>query len=236
LAKIYSIIGETESANKYYRKVIELDQKGILANHAKRGIVAIKDTGAGSSEDLETLYAKGYNAFLFSDYLLAAEMYQQYVQRKPEDDYVWSALGSAFLRSGQPERAAQALERAIKIKPAKALYLKQLALALDALNRPHEVIKVLEKARELGKGDSVMLGILGKNLMKLNHLEEAVAPLEQAVKVSKSNLTAQYYLAVALVRLNRIESAVLHLDNVLTAKVNSPLKDEAQRLMAKLRV
>src|SRR5574341_692103 len=179
MAKIYSLIGETENANYYYRKVIELDQKGILANHAKRGIVAIKDTGSSGTEDLETLYYKGYSAFLFSDYEIATQMYQQYVQRKPEDDYVWSALGAALLRTGQAQAAVQAFERALKINPAKALYWQQLALAYDALNRPQDVVRVLEKAKELGKNDSVMLGIWGKNLIKLNQIGEAVAPLEQ---------------------------------------------------------
>jgi tetratricopeptide (TPR) repeat protein len=238
MAKIYSIIGDTENANQYYRKVIELDSKGILANHAKRGIVAVREpsiSASHSSVDLETLYSRGYNAFLFSDYQLAIDMYQQYVQRKPEDDYVWSALGAALLRAGQTQPAANAFERAVKINTAKALYYKQLALAYDALNRPQDAIRMLEKAKHLGKDDSVMLGLWGKNLIKLNQFTEALTPLEQAVKLSKSNLMAQYYLAIVLIRLNRIEIAMTHLDNVLSARVNTPLKDEAQKLMAKLR-
>lgn len=238
MAKIYSILGDTENANQYYRKVIELDSKGILANHAKRGIVAVKAPNSSmnmSSADLETLYARGYNAFLFSDYPLAIEMYEQYVQRKPEDDYVWSALGAALLRSGQAQPAANAFERAVKINSAKALYFKQLALAYDALNRTPDVIRMLEKAKALGKNDSVMLGLWGKSLIKLNQITEALTPLEQAVKLSKSNLMAQYYLAVVLIRLNRLDNAIAYLDNVVSARVNTPLKDEAQKLMAKLR-
>lgn len=233
LAKIYSLLGDTENANYFYRKVIELDQRGIFANHAKRGIVAIRD--ASSPADLESVYSKGYNAFLFSDYQLAVEMYQQYVQHKPEDDYVWSALGAALLRAGQPQQAAQALEQAAKINPGKGLYLKQLALAYDALDRPEDVVKVFAKAQELGKSDSVMLAVWGKNLLKLNQVAEALEPLEQAVKMSKSNLLAHYHLAVALIRLNQIESAMTHLEAVLSAKLNTPLKEEAERLMAKLR-
>jgi len=238
MAKIYSILGDTENANQYYRKVIELDSKGILSNHAKRGVVAVRESSpspGSSAVDLETLYSRGYNAFLFSDYQLAVELYQQYVQRKPEDDYVWSALGAALLRAGQAQPAANAFERAIKISSAKALYYKQLALAYDALNRPQDVIAMLEKAKSLGKNDSVMLGLWGKNLIKLNQITEALTPLEQALKLSKSNLMAQYYLAIVLVRLNRLENAMAHLDNVLSARVNTPLKDEAQKLMAKLR-
>ncbi len=239
MAKIYSIIGDTENANQLYRKVIELDSKGVLANHAKRGITAVREpdnaVGSMASADLETVYSRGYNAFLFSDYQMAVEMYQQYVQRKPEDDYVWSALGAALLRSGQAQQAANALERAIKINTSKALYYKQLALAYDALNRSQDVIRMVEKAKTLGKNDGVLLGLWGKNLIKLNQITEALTPLEQAVKVSKSNLMAQYYLAVVLVRLNRLDNAMVYLDNVLSARISTPLKEEAQKLIAKLR-
>ena len=46
---------------------------------------------------------------------------------------------------------------------------------------------------------------------------------------------AQYYLAVVLVRLNRLDNAMVYLDNVLSARISTPLKDEAQKLIAKLR-
>jgi Flp pilus assembly protein TadD len=233
LAKIYSFLGDTESANRHYRKVIELDQRGTLANHAKRGIVAVKETGA--SDNLESYYAEGYNAFLFSDYRHAIAMYQHYVQRKPEDDFAWSALGAALMRAGQSQQAAQAFEQAARINPARPLYFKQLAIAYDTLNRSQDVIKVLEKAKNLGKNDSVMLGIWGKNLIKTNQLTEAVAQLQQAVKRSKSNLMAHYYLAFALFRLNQIEEAMIYLDNILSSKFNTPLKAEAEQLMAKIR-
>ena len=237
VAKIHSLLGDSENANANYRKVIELDQNGALANHAKRGIVATSvDTGKLPTANLESLYAEGYKAFLYSDYKTAARMYQKYLDRKPEDDQVWAALGVASLRAGAPDQAAKAFEQASKLNPGKALYLKQLGAAYDVLDRPDAAVQALMKAHEQGKSDSILLSLWAKNLIKLNQFTDALEHLERAVKQNRSNLIAHYYLAIALTRLGQVERAASHLDAVISAKVDSPLKAEAQKQAQKLRV
>jgi Flp pilus assembly protein TadD len=237
LAKIYALLGDIENANSNYRKVIELDQNGALANHAKRGIVATSvDTGQMPTANLENLYAEGYKAFLYSDFKTAARMYQKYIEKKPEDDQVWAALGVASLRAGAPDHAMKAFEQASKLNPGKALYLKQLGTAYDVLDRPEEAVQSFAKAHEQGKADSVLLTLWAKNMIKLNHLTEAIVHLERAVKQNRSNLSAHFYLAIALVRMGQLERAASHLDIVMSAKVDSPLKTEAQKHAQKLRV
>ncbi|MGH7494208.1 MAG: tetratricopeptide repeat protein [bacterium] len=237
LAKIYALLGNTENANSNYRKVIELDQNGVLANHAKRGIVATSvDTGSMPTANLESLYAEGYKAFLYSDYKTAARMYQKYIEKKPEDDQVWAALGVASMRAGTPEQAMNAFTQACKLNPGKALYLKQLGAAYDVLDRPEEAVQSFTKAHEQGKADSIMLTLWAKNLIKLNHLTEAIEHLERAVKQNRSNLMGHYHLAIALLRMGQMERAATHLELVVSAKVDSPLKTEAQKQAQKLRV
>ncbi len=236
VAKIYSLLGDTENANINYRKVIELDQNGALASHAKRGIVATGvETGQLPTANLESLYAEGYKAFLYSDYKTAARMYQKYIERKPEDDQVWAALGVASLRAGAPDQAAKAFEQANKLNPGKALYLKQLGTAYDVLDRPEQAVQTFARAQEQGKSDSVMLALWAKNLIKLNQLTEAMEHLERAVKQNRLNLTAHYHLAAGLMRMGQMERAASHLETVMSAKVDTPLKAEAQKQAQKLR-
>lgn len=232
LAKIFAILGDTENANLNYRKVIELDKQGTLAAHAKRGIVT---TGpAVEVADLESLYSEGYKAFLYSDFKGAARMYQKYLEKKPDDDQVWAVLGVALQRAGAPDRALKAFAQAGKLNPTKGLYFKQLGIACDLVDRPAEALKAFEQAGELGKGDSVMLSVWGKNLIKLNRLTEAIPQLERAVKLNRSNLLAHYYLATALMKMNEVERAITHLEAVMGAKVNTPLKEQAQELRRKV--
>jgi len=232
LAKIYSIRGDVDNANVNYRRVIELDTLGVLANHAKRSIVGRSDSKAGN---LDEIYSEGYKAFLYSDYKRAIDLYRRYVEAKPEDDYVWSALGEALLRNGQVEHAVETFRQAVKIAPSKGLYLKQLAIACDFLERPQEVVDAARKANESGKADSITLGLLGKNLAKLNRVSEAIPLLEQAIRSNRSNLQAQLSMAAARVQNNEREVAMEYLVGILQSKINSPIKAEAERMLSKLR-
>ncbi len=234
VAKIHSILGDTDNANLNYRKVIELDKAGALANHAKRAIITTVEASVPQA-DLESLYAEGYKAFLYSDFKTAAAYYKRYLGKKVEDDQVWAMMGTALLRSGAPERAAEAFEQACKLKPAKGLYFKQLGAAYDLVDRVDSAARALMQAHELGKADSVTLALWGKNLVKLNQLTEALTHLERATKLNRANLLAHYNLAVALMRMGQTDRATAHFEAVMGAKVNTPLKAEAQAQFRKLR-
>jgi len=232
LAKIYSILGEVENANNNYRKVIELDSQGTLANHAKRGIISTHDAKSGN---LEEYYSEGYKAYLYGDYQRAVEMYRKYVHFKPEDDYVWASLGEALLRGGHMEQAGAAFRQAVKINPSKGLYYKQLAIVYDFLNQPQDSIEAAKKAKDNGKADSITLGLLGKSLIKLGRIDEAITILEQAVKNNRSNLQAHFNLAIARARNNDSDLATDALNVVLTSKIDTPIRAEAERLLAKVK-
>jgi len=233
LAKIHSILGDVENANKNYRKVIELDSQGILANHAKRGIVSGQDASKGGN--LEEFYSEGYKAFLYGDYHRAIQMYRRYVEAKPEDDYVWAALGEALLRSGMVEQAGAAFRQATKISPSKGLYYKQLAIAYDFMNHPQDAADAAKKANDNGKTDSITLGLLGKNLVKLTRISEAIPVLEQSIKSNRSNLQAQLSLAIAHAQNKDIDLAIDSLNAILTSKIDTPIRAEAERMLAKLK-
>ncbi len=231
LAKIYSILGDIDNANKNFRKVIELDNKGILANHAKRGIISREESK--TTGNLDEYYSEGYKAFLYGDYARAIEMYRRYVEAKPEDDYVWAALGEALLRNGLVEQAATAFKHATKINPPKGLYCKQLAIAYDYLNRPQDVVDAAQKATESGKVDSITMGLLGKNLVKLNRFTEAITVLEQALRSNRANLTAQINLSIARGQNNELDIAIDGLKAIMSTKIDTPIRVEAEKLLAK---
>ncbi len=234
VAKIHSILGDVENANLNYRKVVELDKTGALANHAKRAIITTVETAVPQA-DLENLYAEGYKAFLYSDFKTAANYYRRYLDKKADDDQVWAMMGTALLRSGSPERAAEAFEQACRLKPAKGLYFKQLGVVYDLLERVDASAQALLQAHELGKADSVTLALWGKNLVLQNQLTEALTHLERATKSNRANLLAHYYLGVALMRMGQADRATAHFEAVMGAKVNTPLKAEAQAQFRKLR-
>ncbi len=243
LAKIYSTIGNDEKANLFFKKVIELDQKGNLANYAKRSIVSDSTTNYPTEDrdENETLYqtpeeyySEGYRLYISGDYINAEKMYKSYLKIKPDDDYVWYALGEAQLRSNKPEDAANSFKKAIKLYPKKGLYFKELAIAFDVLNKPDKVIAATSKAKELGKTDSVIYCLWGKALFDLGKYSEAVMMLEQAIETNKNNFKAKYFIAKTHIELKNHQEAMDILYELKEIKINTPLKDKATQMYNKL--
>lgn len=237
LAKIYTTLEETEKSNYYFKKVIEFDRKGNLANYAKRSIITPRknkldddtiDLNTGNPEDY---YSEGYRNYIIGDFEKSINLYKKYLSIKPDDDYVWYALGEVQLRFGKPELAADSFKKAAKLSPSKGIYFKELAIVFDKIEKYEKVIIALEKAKGLGKIDSVTLCLYGKALYKTQKLSEAAGMLEDAIQKNKNNILAKYYLAKSLLKNNEIDDAVWYLEEIMNSPVNSPLKKKSEELL-----
>lgn len=243
LAKIYSLKENIEKANQFFHRVIELDNsgKGELAKYARRAIVtepekereAVSSVIVSSDKNSEEFYSLGYTHYIAGDYLKAEALYRKYLTIKPDDDFVWCALGETQMRSGKCEQAVGAFQKAIAIE-SKGLYYKEMAIAYDLMENPGEVRAAIEKAINHGKKDSIVYAIGGKNLLAEAKQAEAIEMLEAAIKLNKNNFLARYYLAIAFSRNGEIESAIDQLEEIKAVKVNTPLKQKADELIEKL--
>lgn len=236
LAKIYSTLGNIEKANEYFKKVIKLDNKGNLANYAKRSIQRTfkENEISNKTGNPEDFYSEGYRCYISGDYTKSALMYKKYLSLKPEDDYIWYALGETQLREGRPELALEAFKQAIRLYPKKGLYFKELAIVFDKLNKPEKVIAAVTKAKELGKSDSITYCLWGKALFQLKNFKEAIMMLEHSLKSNKNNLLAKYYLIESLIQNNEIESAIDYLYELKEVQINTPIKEKAIALYKKI--
>lgn len=236
LAKIYSTLENTEKANFYFKKVIDYDQKGNLANYAKRSIIS-QDKKRIDSEDIdinsanpEEYYAEAYRNYIIGNFMKAIQIYKKYLSLKGNDDYVWYALGEAQLRAGQAELAAESFKKAAKLAPSKGLYYKELAIAFDKLEKYDKVIAAMSKAKELGKNDSIILCLWGKALFELGKVEESIERFEESLKLNKNNLLTKYYFAVALAKNNETNDASNYIDEIIHSQINTPLKEKCEKL------
>ncbi|MFZ5518403.1 MAG: tetratricopeptide repeat protein [Candidatus Zhuqueibacterota bacterium] len=237
LAKIYSTLEDSEKSNYYFKKVIEFDKKGNLANYAKRSIITPQinrpddDSVELSSENPEDYYSEGYRNYIIADFDKSEKLYKKYLTLKPDDDYVWYALGEVQLRFGKAELAAESFRKAIKFSPSKGLYFKELAIVFDKAEKYDKVIAAIEKAKELGKTDSITLCLHGKALYKTNRINEAIPVLEEALQKNKNNLLAKYYLSKSLLKNEDMDDAAWYLEEILNAPMNSPLKQKSESLL-----
>lgn len=234
LAKIHSTLENTEKANYYFKKVIENDKKGSLANYAKKMIISqnkeqIEDNSELDISDgnIEDLFAEAYQNYIIGNFNKAIQIYKGYLSRKSNDDNVWYALGEAQLRAGKPDLAAESFKSAAKLEPSKGLYYKELGIAFDRVDKYEKVIAAISKAAELGKNDSVTLSLWGKALFLLGKHESAIEKLEESLKLNKNNLLAKYYLALSLKEIKEFNDAVFYFDEIINSKIISPLKEKS---------
>lgn len=232
LAKIYSMLENIEKANYYFKKVVECDNKGKLANYAKKMIIShsrgkVEDSSDSAIADanLEELYAEAYRNFILGNFIKAIQIYKGYLSKKSNDDQVWYALGEAQLRLGKSDLAAESFKSAAKLEPSKGLYFKALGIAFDKLEKFDKVIAAISKANELGKADSVTFSLWGKALYAQGKIDDAVQKFEEAVQRNKNNLLAKYYLALCLKQSKDYNNAAFYLDEILNSKISTPLKD-----------
>ncbi len=237
LAKIYATLDNIERANFYFRKVIEFDKKGSLANYAKRLITSQRKqkieeepVDIGELTNPDEYYSEGYRNYIIGNFQKSVQLYKKYLTAKSDDDYVWCALGEAQLRAGQPELAAESFKKAAKLSSSKGLYFKELGIAFDKIGKYEKVVASMTKANELGKLDSVTYGLWGKALIELGKNGEAIDKLEESLKANRNNLFAKYCMALALSKEQEVDDAIGHLDEILSSKVETPLKAQSENL------
>ncbi|MDW7679073.1 MAG: tetratricopeptide repeat protein [bacterium] len=236
IAKIYTALGNSNQANNYLKKVIQFDKKGNLGNYAKRLLTSTSQDSQFDSlpkeeyENTEEYYSRGYKYFLLSDFNKAAQFYKKYLSIKPDDDYVWSSLGDAQLRSGDVLGAVESFKKAAKLSPQKGLYFKQLGIAFYYLKDHEKVIAAVSKAKKMGKTDSITYCIWGKALLELGNINEAMIMLDHSLKTNRNNLLSKYFMAIALSQQKEFQDALGFLDEIINSKIYTPLIKLAEKL------
>lgn len=238
LGKIYSIKGDILKANQFFKRVIEIDKKSDLANHAKRAIQSSSETNIekanqDSNLNIDNIYQEGYKAYLVTDYERAIKMYQAYLTQKPDDDFVWFALGEACLRCGLLSKSAESFRKAIKLNPNKALYYKELAIVFYYQQNDSELTDCILKARKFGKSDSMMESLFGYALIQQQNYKEAVAALFSANSKDANNLFCKFYLAIAYMKSGDRNSGINLLQEIRQSHLKSPLLAETERLLSR---
>lgn len=244
LAKIYALTNDNQSAEKFYKNVIEINSNQQLTNHAKRALFSVSQLPAGQETinlpanlenvdgaNVEQYYHQGYRSFLSTDYEQSAKMYEIYLSHKKDDDFLWSSLGESYLRAGMIEKAVSAFNNAIKLSPNKGLYYKEVAVAYHYQESFDMVIENCLKAEKLDKADSIIYSIWGDALLHVKSFEKAVEKLEKALKLNTNNLFTKFLLAKTYLQLNQNDFALNYLHEIVRAQISSPLKMEAEALI-----
>ena len=116
------------------------------------------------------------------DYATAAQNYQNYLAKKPDDATVHYDLGYVYSALKQPTNAKSEYEKAIALNPKMGAAYQNLGLTLLPTD-PAAAIEPLQKAAELLPADARTKWLLGVALEKTNKVPAAIEQYEAAEKL-----------------------------------------------------
>jgi tetratricopeptide (TPR) repeat protein len=149
------------------------------------------------------------------DYNSALTIWQDTVEKRPNNPRAHNNLGAALLQTGQVPEAIEHYQQALRIQPDYAGAYYNLGIALARLGKLPEAISHYKQALRLKPDYAEAHNNLGAVLMRQGRLQEAIEHYEQSLQIKPDYAEAQYNLGIALVQLGRLGEAMEHWERAL---------------------
>ena len=156
--------------------------------------------------ELNRLLSDAQDAVNKQDYAGAAQDYQAYLTKKPDDAVVHYDLGYAYTALQKPAEAKSEYEKAIALDPKMAPAYQNLGVALIPTD-PAAAIKPLQHAAELMPEDARTKWLLGVALEATKKDALAIEQYQAAEKLDTKSVEIRDSLGFALLRTGRAGEA-----------------------------
>jgi tetratricopeptide (TPR) repeat protein len=151
---------------------------------------------------LNQLFASAQQAMNNNDFETAAQDYQEYLAKKPDDAIGHFQLGYAYTGMKKPEEAKAEYEKAIELDPEiEPAYLNLGLTLLDT--DAAAAVEPLQKAVELKPDEPRPKFLLGWAYERTGKLPQAVEQYQEAEKLDAKNFNISFALARTLLTMNR---------------------------------
>ena len=127
----------------------------------------------------------------------AVYLAQRAAEVDPRDADVWWVLGLANSQFGEPGKAAEALKRAITIRPNQTAYYFDLGNIFESSEKWTEALQCYERAYKIEPTVLMYRASYGVVLVKMGRSSEGIGILEQCVLQEPENPAYQWFLAIA---------------------------------------
>ncbi|MEI6503010.1 MAG: tetratricopeptide repeat protein, partial [Armatimonadota bacterium] len=141
--------------------------------------------------------------------------WQHAMEVNPRSFLAHNNLGAMYQLSGQPRKAAEQFELALKIRPDDPDSLANLGMVLAQTNRPAEARGYLEKALQVRPGDPKAQMMLGIIAVGEKDYDTAISRFQPLLDSDPNNVMVRYQLALAFLGQGRKAEAKAHLEEVL---------------------
>jgi protein O-mannosyl-transferase len=151
-------------------------------------------------------------------YKSAVSIWQDVVQKRPNNPRAHNHLAVALVQLGRLEEAAEHWEQALRLQPDDAFVHYNLGVTLFMQGKVQEGLEHWERALRLEPGDAGWHKALGDALAQAGKLPEAIEHWQEAVRIKPDFAEAHSNLGLALVELGRLPEAISQYDQVLRIK------------------
>ena len=126
----------------------------------------------------------------------AEKYYDNYLDKKPEDDFAYKEKLKLKMKNKEPENAVKELKTMLKIgnKSSNVFLHHLLAEKLEKLDRYEDALKEYEKSLEIDPGNDFAVKQAGFCLYKMEKYEKALHYLKEAFRSDPSD----YYIKSTL--------------------------------------
>src|SRR5580658_6817939 len=152
--------------------------------------------------ELNRLLTAAQDAVSKHDYASAAQDYQDYLAKKPDDAVVHYDLGYAYTALQKPAEARSEYEKAIALDPKMAAAYQNLGVTLIPTD-PAAAIKPVQHAAELMPEDARTKWLLGVALEATKKDAQAIEQYQAAAKLDAKSVEIRNSLGFALLRTGR---------------------------------
>jgi tetratricopeptide (TPR) repeat protein len=130
------------------------------------------------------------------------------VAKRPDNARAWNNLGIFEVGDGQPKKAVEAYEQALRIDPVFPFAENNLGIALVQANHLEEAIGHYQRAIQLKPDYAEAENNLGIALAHLGRMAEAMEHYQAALRLKPDYAECHYDLGNALARMGRLTEAV----------------------------
>jgi Flp pilus assembly protein TadD len=132
-------------------------------------------------------YDEAEGAFRSGSYVEATQLFEAYVETKPENPWGQYMLGLSAWKSGDHARAEEAFERALTLDPKHVKSYLNLARVLLETARPEDALTRVDSALALDSASNVVFRLRGRALGELGRFEEAVDAYRHAITLDEQD-------------------------------------------------
>jgi len=156
--------------------------------------------------ELNRLLTAAQDAVNKQDYASAAQNYQAYLAKRPDDAVVHYDLGYAYTALQKPAEAKSEYEKAIALDPKMAPAYQNLGVTLIPTD-PAAAIEPLQRAAELTPEDARTKWLLGIAFEATKKDAQAIEQYQAAEKLDAKNVEFRNSLGFALLRTGHASDA-----------------------------